>query len=83
MRASATYTAIGASATGQRKLDLTPQMHMIADLNKEKLNLHLNHPIMPITTYTPSERLCLALKRLTNLIKLSGSITHSTRSGEH
>ena len=43
--ASATYTAIGASAMGQRKLDLAPRMHIIADLNKEKLNLHLSHPI--------------------------------------
>ena len=43
--ASATCTAIGASAMGQRKLDLAPRMHIIADLNKEKLNLHLSHPI--------------------------------------
>ena len=43
--ASATYTAIGASATGQRKLDLAPRMHIIADLNKEKLSLNLSHPI--------------------------------------
>ena len=43
--ASATCTAIGASAMGQCKLDLAPRMHIIADLNKEKLNLHLSHPI--------------------------------------
>ena len=30
---------------GQRKLDLALRMHIIADLNKEKLNLHLSHPI--------------------------------------
>ena len=30
---------------GQCKLDLAPRMHIAADLNKEKLNLHLSHPI--------------------------------------
>ena len=32
-------------ATGQCKLDWAPWVHIIADLNKVKLNLHLTHRI--------------------------------------
>ena len=48
-----TCTAIGASATGQRKLDLALRMHIIADLNKEKVSDSPQATIPPSLLITP------------------------------